>query len=308
MLLGCGSDEPPPTPTEPQALPAPAISAADIDEWMAADPDASRVVGVLTSSAHPIELRVRAGDALVHSYLVRDDMLDGVGALVGALAELPEADRRSLADAIAAGLREDLADSEELTGLTPARALGLLLPHLGAAERQRSADVGLDWTLVDFGPRSGSRAEIALAFGIDARRTERLLEAMIWERNQAQLVALAEHIAENGAPPTRLRAAHRAVGIERAYESDEFTDWIRSRLEEHLAEGGADIEGPATRGRIDSGIRINRLNFIRDGAIPALRAFVDIPEARERLEQMAYDPQAPEEQREAARAALPAPP
>jgi hypothetical protein len=110
-----------------------------------------------------------------------------------------------------------------------------------------------------------------------------LVDALSFELPQQALVKLSELIGQIGNDAARQKAGQRLVAIEREMESDKFLGWLKAKIKEQMASGGAAPD----EGKVSKVAELNRQNFIVDGSIPALKFLADQKAVSERLLEIA---------------------
>lgn len=274
------------------------VSQEDIDEWTGTQKGPGKIVAVLLADKYEDELRSYAALALVRmeprAATSNHDPIDGVVELQAAVRQLEPETRERLVGNIASGLMELMqgattapTDSTQVAPPLQIRAKDaafLLLPYANDATRQTLTEAIVDWFVVDFNARNlaGNYTAEQVVRQLGAPAASRLVDAMNARMPSQALVKLAELIGSLGTDETKNRAAARLVAIEEEMENDEeFFSWLQERLRAQLR--AAQPDGEVDENRVNAAAVLNRENYIKLGALPAMRHLNDARVVQDRL-------------------------
>ena len=266
------------------------VTAEDIEYWKGTVKGPGKIVAVLLAERYPMELRTQAALALVE--MERNDV-NGVGELQRAIQTIQSANSEQasqIIDGMAPGLVEmmrggDNANQDDLgPPLSQTRAKDaayLLIANASQQTRQQLMEAVVGWYAVDFAERSlsGDYSVEQVVRSLGAPAAGQLVDAMNSHQPQQALVKIAEMIGQLGNEETKTRAAARLVEIEQEMESEEFITWLKNKIGDSLEAQGRS-QSPE---RIELIARLNRENFINDGALPAMKHLSSQAAVRDRL-------------------------
>lgn len=267
------------------------VTADDIEYWKGTVKGPGKIVAVLLAERYPMELRTQAALALVE--MERTDV-NGVGELQRAVQQIQSSNAEQagqIIDGMAPGLTAmmrggDNANQSEDLGppLSQTRAKDaayLLIANASPQTRAQLMEAVVGWYAVDFAERSlaGDYSVEQVVRSLGAPAAGLLVDAMNSHQPQQALVKIAEMIGQLGNEETKSRAAARLVEIEREMESEEFITWLKTKIGDSLeAQGRTQSDD-----RIELIARLNRENFINDGALPAMKHLSAQAAVRDRL-------------------------
>ncbi len=271
------------------------VTSDDIEYWKGTVKGPGKIVAVLSSERYPLELRTQAALALIE--MERNDV-SGVGELQRALQALqstnPEVTQQ-VVDGMVPGLQAMMRGGESAPGteeggppLSQQRAKDaayILIAYASPASKQQLMSAVIGWYAVDFADRSlsGDYSAEQVVRSLGAPAAGLLVDALNSHQPQRAMVKIAQLIGQIGDAATKQRAGERLVEIEREMESDDFINWLASKITDSLTEQGR--EAPADRVR---GIALlNRENFINDGALPSMKHLAGVDAVRNRLLEIA---------------------
>ena len=267
------------------------VTGEDIEYWKRTKKGPGKIVAVILADRYPIELRTKAGQALVE---MDHPDVDGVAQLQQTLQTLEAQDEEAV-EQIVAGMVPGLlsmmqgADEEHDESLGPPPrqtrakdAAYLLIPHASQAARQQLTDAVVGWYAADFANRSlagnYSSEQVVRSLGSPAAR--QLVEGMNAHMPQQALVKISELVAQIGDEETKQSAGERLVAIEREMESPEFVEWMKGEIRSQM-------EGEPTDARVTNIAVVNREKFLNEGALPAMKHLASVDAVRTRLLQVA---------------------
>lgn len=286
ILLGACSSSPGFTTARTTALAPP--TSQDIAHWQGTVDGPENIVAVLLANDYDVSLRAEAGLALIE--MERDDE-DGIQLLQGAIERIASRDEAPLREIVAGmapgllGLMEgpagQLSENPDRPEQVRAQnAAYLLIAHANDETRPPLIDGVVGWYLEEFVARSESGRhsfeQVVRSLGAPAAR--RLLDAISYQMPPQGLVQVAELIGHVGDDETKQRAATRLVEVEMAMESQEFIDWLKSKIAEALASQGSDDSDA----RVTNIALVNQDIFI-NSAIDAMKHLASFAAVRDRL-------------------------
>jgi len=275
------------------------VTGDDIEYWKGTVKGPGKIVAVLLAEWYPMELRTQAALALVE--MERTDV-NGVGELQRAIQQIQSTNAEQagqIIDGMAAGLTSmmrggDNAQTDDLgppMSQTRAKdAAYLLIANASPQTRAQLMEAVVGWYAVDFAERSlaGDYSVEQVVRSLGAPAAGLLVDAMNSHQPQQALVKIAEMIGQLGDDDTKARAAARLVEIEQEMESEEFITWLKTKIGDSLeAQGRSQSDD-----RIELIARLNRENFINDGALPAMKHLSAQSAVRDRLIAIATTPPA----------------
>ena len=273
------------------------VTAEDIEYWKGTVKGPGKIVAVLLAERYPMELRTQAALALVE--MERTDV-NGVGELQRAVQQIQSTNTEQagqIIDGMAPGLIAmmrggDSANQDDLgPPLSQTRAKDaayLLIANASPQTRQQLMEAVVGWYAVDFAERSlaGDYSVEQVVRSLGAPAAGLLVDAMNAHQPQQALVKIAEMIGQLGNEETKARAAARLVEIEQEMESEEFITWLKTKIGDSLeAQGRSQSDD-----RVELIARLNRENFINDGALPAMKHLSAQAAVRDRLIAIATTP------------------
>lgn len=263
------------------------VNADDVEEWKGTIKGPAKIVAVMLSDKYPVELRARAGLALVEMdrgdvdgvvelpRTLRDERMDA--ATRAQIIALLSAEKGGLRDLMIGGdTAQNAAAADEAAAAGPSELQGrakdaayLLIPLAEGDSKQRLNDMVMDWYAEDFNGRnlagSYSAEQVIRALGSPA--AGRLVTALNARLPSAALTKLSELVAAIGDTATKKKAAERLVAIEREMESAAFVDWLKGKVREQAAAtGGKKLDEK----RITTAAEYNRENYVL-GALSAMK-------------------------------------
>jgi HEAT repeat protein len=216
--------------------------------------------------------------------------VDGVAELQHAIQRLSDDSRQSIIDGMVPGvislMRGGDAATTEDGGPPPQQvrakdAAYLLITHAQAETRTQLVDAVVGWYVADFNGRSlaGNYSAEQVVRSLGQRAATILVDALNAEMPPAALVKLAELISQVGDEGAKQRAGERLVEIEQRMESDEYLDWLKGLVREQVQAQSAEVD----EDRITVVASLNRENFIKQGALPAMKHLSTLPVVATRL-------------------------
>jgi hypothetical protein len=274
-----------------------AVTTEDIDTWMGTVRGPGKIVAVLLADKYSDELRIHAGLALVR--MERSDV-DGISELQAALRRLDADTRRRIVDGMTPGLLALMRGEGQphTEGGPPpplevrAKDASFLVLQYASPEQQHQLTRGVvGWFVADFNGRSlaGNFSAEQIVRQLGAPAATQLVDAMSARIPQEALVKIAELIAALGDDATKQRAGQRLVEIEREMESPEFERWLTERVRQQLQREGQAVD----EARVAMAVRVNREQFILQGALPAMHHLASQPMVAARLLEIAMDTTTP---------------
>ena len=269
------------------------VTSEDVETWKGTVKGPGKLVAVLLADKYGIPLRSRAGLALIE--MERGDVA-GVQELQRAIQKLEPLERNSILDAMVPGLQKHLAARSSKSGEGPAPveirakdASFFLITHATPASRQALTAAVIDWFTADFNGRSlaGNFSAEQVVRSLGSPAASMLVDALHAKLPSPALVKLTELVGQLGDPSAKQRAAQRLVAIEREMETDAYLDWLRGEIREQIKKGTAVDEK-----RVDRAARVNRENFIADGALLAMKHLATEPAVSNRLLEIASSAEA----------------
>ena len=180
----------------------------------------------------------------------------------------------------------DDANQDANLGPPPAQtrakdAAYLLIANAGPQTRQQLMEAVVGWYAVDFAERSlaGDYSVEQVVRSLGAPAAGQLVDAMNSHQPQQALVKIAEMIGQLGDEESKARGAARLVEIETEMEGEEFINWLKSKISASLEQQGRTQSDE----RIELIARLNRENFINEGALPAMKHLSSQAAVRDRL-------------------------
>ena len=277
------------------------VTADDVETWKGTVKGPIKLVAVMNAPKYPIELRTKAAIALVE--MERTDVA-GLVELQHALQKLDEATRTQLVD----GMTEPLVALMKGQGQAQAAGVGAtpaagptpvqirakdaafeLIASASPETRKKLIQEVINWYVEDFNGRalSGNYSAEQIVRQIGAPAAGVLVNALNAHMPQAALAKVSELIGGAGDAKARSDAATRLISIEREMESDTFLNWLKEQIRTQLA---AQNKGSIDAARISSAAAVNRENYIRDGAIPAMKYLAGEASVANRLLEIASAP------------------
>jgi hypothetical protein len=283
------------------ALSACKFGPEDVDSWKGTVKGPARLVALLNADKYSIELRTRAALNLVE--MERTDV-NGPQQLQAALQRLDEATRTQVVDGMVDGLIRQMKGEAQAqapangapAAPTPAQirakdAAFELITSASPAARTKLVEGVVSWYVEDFAGRalSGNYSAEQVMRSLGASAANLLVTAMNARMPQVALIKIAELIGTTGDASAKRSGAERIVAIQREMESEPFSTWLKGQIRAQLAsrlEQGQSVD----ESRVTAAAAINRENYIRDGAISAMKFLADQPTVANRLIEIASAP------------------
>jgi hypothetical protein len=189
------------------------VTAQDIETWKGTQRGPGKIVAVLVADKYPIELRTQAAVALIE--MNREDT-DALRELSGALAQIPEGERRQIVAGMIGRMREMLgsgADAPTQLAIRAKDAGYVVYPYAAGPDRDALQNALLNWVLADFNGR----------FLLGQNNTEKIIRligapaatALVAAITPAQLAIekICQLIMELGDPATKAAASSKLVEV-----------------------------------------------------------------------------------------------
>ena len=266
------------------------VTNTDIDTWKGTRKGPGKMVAVILANKFEVPLRTYAALGLVE--MERQDV-DGVAEMQHAVAKLDGDTRDKIVEGLADGLIALMqkAPASDKAGEGPPDyqvrakdAAFLLVSNAQPAVRDKLTTAVVGWYTADFNGRSlaGSFSAEQVVRGLGAPAAKSLVDALSSKLPQQALIKLAELIGQLGDGPSKERAGHRLVEIEREMEGPGFLAWLEGQIGAQMKQAGA--VDPA---KLKKAAELNRANFIETGALPSMKYLADQPEVTARLLEIA---------------------
>ncbi len=266
------------------------VTSADVDTWKGTRKGPGKMVAVVMANKYDVPLRTYAALGLVE--MERQDV-DGVAELQHAIAKLDADTRDKIVDGLADGLialmKKPAATDKGGEGpvdyqVRAKDAAFLLVSNAQPAVRDKLTTAVVGWYTADFNGRSlaGNFSAEQVVRGLGAPAAKSLIDALSAQLPQQALIKLSELIGQLGDAPSKQRAGHRLVEIEREMEGPQFLAWLEGQIGEQMKSAGI-----TDAARIKKAAELNRANFIETGALPSMKYLADQPEVSGRLLEIA---------------------
>ncbi len=267
------------------------VTAEDIEYWKGTVKGPGKIVAVMLADKYPIELRTQAALALVD--MERTDR-DGTAELQQALQRLNDAERAQIIQGMVPGL-EALMKQADANSEGPAPrqirakdASYLLITHAPDAEKARLTLDVVNWYVEDFNGRSlaGNYSAEQVVRSLGSPAAKALVKGLKARLPQQAMVKMAQLIGQIADADARKDAGDRLVAIELEMEAPPFLDWLTQTVRQQVEQAGKVVDPVLAL----QAAKLNRDNFINDGAVPAMKWLADQEAVKKRLLTLASTP------------------